>query len=335
MVTDTDLRTFGIGLLELLLYLVLAPAALGIKQLVFSRLQRRQGQSIYQPYLDIYKRFRQVPPHQQHQPTTWISRSTPIIVFGSILFLALAVPPFGLNVIPLDLISAIYLIGLARFCGMLAGMEAGVPFTQIGASREMFVNILAEPILLLAMVALAQRHGTSDLLSIFQQGPQFLLANYQSLQDSLLSFGLFILALAGAAVMDLGIMPFDYLPSHYELTYRGKGPQLEWTGWQLALIEWAESIRLLFFLTLLTTLMLGHQSFLPTLRPGSLVPLSPGFSTALSYAISILGGLVFLAIYEVANVRLAFNRIFSPWLVAIVLICFAILLKAYLKGGGQ
>src|SRR5207244_927155 len=177
--------------------------------------------------------------------------------------LAWATPPFYSGFIPLDLVTVVYLLGLARFALALAGMDTGTPFGGMGSSREMFINVLAEPVLILIIIALTLQRHTTDLTSIFSGsslvGTVFNVAALLSLW----------LALAFVAIMDNGLLPIDNPSTHLELTMIQKALHLEYSGRNLALIEWGEAMRLTFFLTLLGDLLIARN-----------MPIFPGVSGA-------------------------------------------------------
>ncbi len=54
-----------------------------------------------------------------------------------------------------DLITLIYLLALFRFFFALSGLDTGSPFAGVGASRELTLGILVEPMLILSLLILA------------------------------------------------------------------------------------------------------------------------------------------------------------------------------------
>src|SRR5205085_2129407 len=105
-------------------------------------------------------------PGQQPETTSWVYVVTPFTVFICYALLGWATPPLYTNLPSIDLIVVVYLLGLARFILALAGMDAGTPFGGMGSSREMFINILAEPLLILIILALTLQRHTTDLINI-------------------------------------------------------------------------------------------------------------------------------------------------------------------------
>src|SRR5207245_1731006 len=193
-----------------------------------------------------------------------------------------------------------YLLGFARFALALAGMDAGTPFGGMGSSREMFVNVLAEPVLILVILALTLQRHTTDLIRIFSS---------LSLTGTIFSLSALLLlwlALAFVAIMDNGLLPIDNPSTHLELTMIQKALHLEYSGRNLALIEWGEAMRLTFFLTLLGDLLIARN-----------MPIFPGVSGAvlmpLLYITKLLIGIALLALFEITQIKLRLRRVVIPW----------------------
>jgi formate hydrogenlyase subunit 4 len=123
------------------------------------------------------------------------------------------------------------------------------------------VAALAEPTIMIAILALALRAETTNLGAIvarFAHEP-LLAAN----PGHLLAFGaLFIVMIA-----ETGRLPVDNPATHLELTMIHEAMVLEYSGRHLALVEWAASMKLFLFMALLANL------FFPWGMPGSAAPL--------------------------------------------------------------
>src|SRR5207302_4320741 len=130
-------------------------------------------------------------------------------------------------------------------------------------SREMFMNVLAEPVLILIILVLALQFHTTDLTGIIT-GSLWSNSVFNAVALLLLWF-----ALAFIAIMDNGLLPVDNPSTHLELTMIQKALHLEYSGRNLALIEWGETMRLTFFLALLGDLVIAR----PSVSESVLVPL--------------------------------------------------------------
>ncbi len=296
------------GLLQVSLFALLSPAVIGTLWWIKARLLLRKGPPPWQFYLNLIKLFG-TPSGRVPETTSWVYSTAPVTVFVCYALLSWATPPFNLGFIPLDLVTVVYLLGFARFTLALAGMDTGTPFGGMGSSREMFINVLAEPVLILVILALTLQRHTTDLIRIFSS---------LSLTGTLFSLSALLLlwlALAFVAIMDNGLLPIDNPSTHLELTMIQKALHLEYSGRKLALIEWGEAMRLTFFLTLLSDLLIAHNlPFLSTV-PGNL--LGP-----LLYIAKLLVGVALLALFEITQIRLRLRRVVIPW-IAILLSALA------------
>jgi formate hydrogenlyase subunit 4 len=146
-----------------------------------------------------------------------------------------------------DVIALVALLALARFFTALAAMDVGTAFGGMGASREMTFAALTEPAMLMSIFVLSiAAHST----------------NMTAMIDTVLNTGIGLrpslaFALAGlvlVTIAETGRIPVDNPATHLELTMVHEAMILEYSGRYLALIEWANQIKLLLFATLLLNL---------------------------------------------------------------------------------
>jgi formate hydrogenlyase subunit 4 len=118
----------------------------------------------------------------------------------------------------------------------------------MGASREITILALVEPTILVAVFALSARVGSTNLAAIVTA----------TLQDPLRVASpaslLAAAALAIVVVAETGRLPVDNPATHLELTMIHEAMVLEYAGADLALVEWASSMRLTILLGLLACL---------------------------------------------------------------------------------
>lgn len=314
-----------IGLAQVALIVFIAPAVVGFQRWFQARLQLRKGPPPWQPYFNLIK-LMGIHPGLRPQTTSWVYVIAPPVVFVCYALLSWATPPFSLGYIPLDFLTVISLLGLARFTLALAGMDTATPFGGMGSSREMFINVLAEPVLILIILTLAFQRHTTNMISIVN--------NFSSLQGTtgfvfdLAALLLLWLALAFVTLMDNGFLPVDNPSTHLELTMIQRALHLEYSGRSLALIEWGEAIRLTFFLTLLGDLLIPRNiAVLPQVLTGIQAPLL--------YIIKLLVAASLLALFELTQVKLRLRRIVTPWVVALLLVIAATFLAAKFLISGQ
>ena len=233
---------------QMLLVLAIAPLVLGITRKVKSRLLRRIGPPIWQPYLDLWKLMHKeaVLAHN----ASWLYRTAPYLVFAATWVGAALVPTYATNLMfswSADLIALVALLATGRFALALAGMDVGTAFGGIGSSREMMVASLAEPAMLLVVFTVALIAGTTQLSTIAET---FISAEI-GLRVSLgLALGAFVLL----AIAENARIPIDNPATHLELTMVHEAMVLEYSGRHLAMIEAAAALKLVLYFSLLVCL---------------------------------------------------------------------------------
>lgn len=252
------------NLVEALLIIGMAPFATSLVKKLKARLQNRRGPPLLQGYRNLAKLFAKQPVLASQ--ASWLFRAAPYVIFAATA-LAAAIMPVILVATPLtsaaDIIALVALLALARFFTALAAMDVGTAFGGMGASREMTFAALTEPALLMSIFVLSMvAHST----------------NMTAMIDAVLNTGLGLrpsLAFALAALIlviiaETGRIPVDNPATHLELTMIHEAMILEYSGRYLALVEWANQIKLLLFATLLLNLffpwgMAGHPTGLAML----------------------------------------------------------------------
>ena len=314
---------------DILLYVFVSPLVLGSLRWVRARLQGRRGPWPLQPYLDLWKLIRRRTLFPAS--ASFVYKAAPGTVFVCMVLAGLLLP---INFLPplnpadqpmhpwpiADLVVLIYLLGMARFAIGLAGMDSGSPFGELGSSREMFIHFLAEPALILVAFALALRWGSTSLVQVLLACRKEGLELY--LQASL---WLILIALWLAAIAETGRIPIDNPATHLELTMTGRAVWLEYAGRHLGLLEWAEAMRLTFFLTLLINLTL----------PGLLV-VAEGVNELkvfmiLLYPLKLMVLVLGLALWELARAKLRLRAVAAPASMAMLFACLAIVISIFEK----
>lgn len=233
---------------QVLLLLLAAPLVRGVVARLKARIQNRRGASIFRPYADLVKLFRKedmVPP-----TASFIFRLAPAVLFGVTVIAAAFIPVLRASALLRaqgDFFLLVYLLALGRFLLMLGAMDGGSSFGGMGASREALVSTLAEAPLLLALVALAMVARTASIgnMVFWTMGQDFF--------ELSAVHALALAAMALVAIAETGRIPVDNPTTHLELTMIHEAMILEYSGPSLALIEWANAIKL----TLMMTLLIG------------------------------------------------------------------------------
>lgn len=233
---------------QMAVVLLVAPLFTGYVRTVKARLQRRRGPSILQPWRDLAR--------LAHKETvladdaSWLFRSAPYLIFAATWVAAALVPTFAAGLLyswSADLIAIIALLGSARFLLALAGMDVGTAFGGIGSSREVMIATLAEPAMLLIAFTLALVAGSTQLSTVaaFMSSPEVGLR---------VSLGMALIALLIVAIAENARIPVDNPATHLELTMVHEAMVLEYSGRHLAMIEFAASLKLLLYASLVACL---------------------------------------------------------------------------------
>jgi len=211
--------------------------------------QNRVGPTLLQVYSDLGKLFRKEMVISEH--ASWIFHAMPYVLFSATLSASLLVPAFFKHSFlgfAGDVIVLVYLLALGKFFLALAALDTGTTFGGMGSSREMTLSSLAEPALLLSFFALAYHTRTLSLEGIISH-----FAN-QSPVEVLFFTSLAFGAMFLVTVAESGRIPIDNPATHLELTMIHEAMILEYSGWYLALIEWAHQIKQFLFLSLLANI---------------------------------------------------------------------------------
>lgn len=244
------------ALIRLLIAMALAPLLLGVINRTKAIMAGRKGQPILQPYFDLRKLLGKGAVYSR--TTTWVFRLGPIGTLAAVAVASAIVPWGGLGA-PLsfagDFILMAYMLGLARFLTVLAALDTGSAFEGMGASREVYFSALAEPTLLISLLALARLGGSISLSAIYSGlTPQVWAAAGPALL--LIAAALLVVVLAENARI-----PVDDPTTHLELTMIHEVMVLDHGGPDFALIGYGAALKLWTLLALLAGLVLpntGH-----------------------------------------------------------------------------
>ena len=238
------------------LVLAVAPFLDGLGRRIRARLHSRRGPPLSQGWLDLAKLAGK---EEVHSAGDALSRGLPWLALAAAAAAALLLPVAGHAPLGFagDGLVLLYLLGLSSVALALGGMTGGSPYGFLGASRELVLLLLVEPVVACAFFVLALKAGTFrlDALVAFQavQGP--------SVSAVLAAAAVLIVLLAY-----LGKLPFDLSEAEQELT---GGVLVEYGGRSLALWRWA------LFVRWLVVAWLAAEVFLPTPAPFTLgVPLA-------------------------------------------------------------
>ena len=247
---STSGAMFLLAVLQALLLLVLAPLFSGISRMIRARIQSRRGPGVLQDYRDIAKLMKR----QNILPENagWVSKCMPYVLLSSTLVVAMGLPlftrisPFGAGG---DLITAVYLLALFRFFFSIAGLDSNSTFSSLGASREVTLGVLVEPILMLALLVIALIVGSTNFGVISTT----LASSWQYPIATLMA----LVACAFAVFIEMGKIPFDLAEAEQELQ---EGPLTEYSGPALALIKVGLSLKSMVVAAIFVSVLLPFGS---------------------------------------------------------------------------
>ena len=235
--------------LQVLLCLAGAPLVLGVMRSVRCRVEGRTGPSPLQPWRDLRKlltKQRTVP-----DQASIVFRAAPVLLLATTVVVVAGTPilytrPWLSGASDLFVIVFMLLLGSVGLA--LAALDTGTAFGGMGSSRLMAIVALAEPALLMAILALAATARSSSLERIVLDSLQHP-ALFATPQRLLAAGAILVVILA-----ESGRLPVDNTSTHLELTMIHEALILEYSGPDLAFVTLGESMRLTFLLSLLCSL---------------------------------------------------------------------------------
>jgi formate hydrogenlyase subunit 4 len=305
---------------QAVLYAGLAPLSVGAVRWLEARSQGRRGASPLQPYRDLWKLL-QIRPGLPRS-ASGVFLLAPPVVFTCFLLLGYALPMAAVPPEPgMDLLLVVGLLGLAKFAGTLAAFDAGAPFGPMSSGRQWFVHVLAEPAMLVAIYALAISRATTNLPLLADGGGVAALVAEPTILFAIGAIGFVLLA-------EIGRLPFDDPGTHLELTMIEEGTKLEYSGRALALLQWADAMKLLFGLSLVAYLILPPAAVDQTSPPALLAGLA-------AYLAKVGVLVVALAGWEMSRGKLRLRAIVAPLLGATGVVLFTVvtLVVEYVRPG--
>jgi formate hydrogenlyase subunit 4 len=303
-VLDDILRAFAGALLQAVGLLAVAPLLRsGIKKMK-ATMQTRKGPPLLQGYYDLAKLLRKET--VRSETASWVYVLGPRVYFAAAVAATTLVPVL-VAAAPLEgaggILGLVGILALGRFALAAAALDTGSPFGGMGSSREMTIAALAEPALMLGLFTSALAAGSLDLGAV--------------VRGALVPGALFrpsdILALAGLFVVliaETGRIPVDNPATHLELTMIHEAMVLEYSGPDLALVEWASALKELLYITLLIDLFIPIGIATTTTAAALAVAVAAWAGKVLVFAVAI-------TLVETTNAKLRLFRV--PELVAVSL----------------
>lgn len=291
---DYIVQSMGLNILQALILLAFAPLIAGIINKVKAFLQKRQGASVLQEYYDLAKWWKK--PTILTPYTGAIFIVAPCVYFVTSFLAASMVPGFLNGQLTVgDAFIFVYIMALGRFFMTLSSMDSATAFGGMGGSREIYISVLVEPAVMLAILINSMRYHSTTLSSmvIDYDGAYF------TVSAALACVAFFLVILA-----ENSRLPVDNPDTHLELTMIHEGMTLEYSGPLLTMIHLGSMLKVMVFLTLFGAL------YLPLAVP---------------LALKILFGAVLIGVVEILNNKMRLFKVRVYLGAAIVLLLLAII----------
>ena len=276
---------------------LLGPLALGLMTKIRARAEGRIGAPVHQVLRDLRKLLGKERIHAEF--ASGVMPVVPFVLVATAL-VAVAISPLLTTTTELagsaDLFVVVALLLTGSIALALGGLDPGTAFGGMGASRAMTIGALAEPAMLVAVLALSIEAGSSNLPAIV--GATLSHPGTAVAPARLLALG----ALLVVVLAETGRIPIDNPSTHLELTMVHEAMVLEYAGPELALVTLGEALRLGLLFSLLANLFVPWGIATST-APAALL----GATGALIGKVSVLAVLV--ALFEIRTAKLRLFRV--------------------------
>jgi len=301
-------------LLTLLFLFLSAPLFLDIIKALKMFLLYKKPVSIFQGYRNFSKMIQKETLISEE--SSEITKIAPFLVLAPLILALFFLPPVFDGAFYISFVDAFTLTGLlalSTFFLMLLGLDSGSSFGGMGSSREAFISALAEPAMILTIFSVSLMANDLGLAAAaVNLNHHFPTEHAASFLFAGISF--FILLIA-----ENGRIPVDNPETHLELTMVHEAMILDISGFYLALIETAASLKYIIFATLFATLFM---------------PFGLGYGAVGSFLIFILKLLTVTVTVALVEVNTAKLRLFKvPNLLGIAIVfSFLSLITFYVLG---
>lgn len=281
----------AIKILNILIVLFVPFLMLGVIKKTKAFWGGRYGASVFQPLYDFVKLMKK--DFVISKTTSGVFRITPVIVIASVLFAALFVPLASSSAIinmEAGFIVFAYILSFSKFFSLISAMDTGSSFEGMGASREACFTTIVEPaffMLLASIMALSGNYTFDSLGKIIENA-----GGYGVLICIFAVLVLFIMILTEGSRV-----PVDDPATHLELTMIHEVMILDNSASDLALISWANGIKMLLLSSLIAAIVI------PQGLPAGLSVLA---YLALMFVISVIIGTI-----ESATARIRMSHVFE------------------------
>lgn len=237
-------------MLSILLVLLAALCFPGIISRTRALVVGRKQPPVLQPVYDVIRLMRKGSVYST--TTGWVFRLAPLVYFASVLVAVCFLPLGGQRAVlgfDNDLVFFAYLLALGKFFMIIAALDCGSGFEGMGANREALYSMLVEPAFFVTMGSLALFTGCTSLHELFTR--------VQMSTDFSYIIGISaVYVFVFIAMIENSRLPVDDPRTHLELTMVHEVMVLDYSGFDLGLIQVTSWLKFSLYTTLISNFVL-------------------------------------------------------------------------------
>lgn len=233
-----------------LLAIVTAVFFPGIILRVKSIASGRKGPGVFQPWKNIFVLIRKN--SVISETTSYIFQLAPTVYVATVIVAIFLLPFPGISSVlgfDGDFILFAYLLALGKFVLILGALDTGSSFEGMGANREALYSMLVEPVFFILFGTMALLTGYTSMQQIFEA---FQFSGHNSYIIGFIA----VYLLVQIAMIENSRMPVDDPKTHLELTMIHEVMVLDYSGFDLALIHTATSLKFAMYGLLLANFLI-------------------------------------------------------------------------------
>lgn len=288
------MEKYLIYFIQSIFLIVLTPLFMGIIKKMKAFIRGYRGVPVFQIYYDCIKLFNKG--RILSVNSSFITRIGPVISISAALTAAFIVPVFyvGADNLLGNMFVIVFLLGIVKFINSLIGLDSGSTFGGMGSSRELFISMLAEPVMFIMIAFLYLETLKFNVYSISFVNSKVLT---YSIAHIIAATAFFILILAENARM-----PMDNPETHLELTMIHEAMILDISGRDLAYLELSGGFKLMVFLSIFI------NCFIPYGMATSFSVLLI-FKSIIFYIVKLIICLILISVIETTNAKFRLFRL--------------------------